>query len=158
MDANPCSVGGKQLCDVSLGATRETAIKQFRCLPAHQVCGLDVRVRQRDRELHALIGSYRAAKYHAALGVIRGPINEPAAIANALSCDQDPLGVESIKEIPEPETFLTDEIFSWNHEISDEQLCRVMVEHHSKWPDLDGSRGDCFFERYQKDRETFSLV
>ena len=36
---------------------------------------------------------------------------KPKAIANAFRCDQDAFGIQAVKDITEPLTFFTDQIF-----------------------------------------------
>jgi len=41
----------------------------------------------------------------------RGFFYKPKAVANAFRCDQDAFGIQAVKDITEPLTFFTDQIF-----------------------------------------------
>ena len=78
-------------------------------LEAHQVGRLDRRVRPRDRELHALVRADRPAEDDALRRVARRPLDEPAAVADALGGDQDPLGVHAVEDVAEALALLADQ-------------------------------------------------
>ena len=76
---------------------------------AHQVGRLDVDVRARDRELHALVLADRPVEHDALVRVARRALDEPAAVADALGGDQNPLGVQAVEQIAEALAFLADQ-------------------------------------------------
>ena len=78
-------------------------------LVAHQVGGLDRGVGPGDRELDALVGADRAAEDDALGGVARRLLDEPAAVADALGGDQDPLGVHAVEDVAEALALLADQ-------------------------------------------------
>ena len=78
-------------------------------LIAHQVGRLDVDVRARDRKLHALVLADRPAEHDALVRVARRALDEPAAVADALGGDQDPLGVQAVEDVAEALALLADQ-------------------------------------------------
>src|SRR5207253_508662 len=89
----PGRLAGEQLGHVRLGAALLVRVEQPGRLEAHQVGRFEPRMGLRNRELHALVCADRSPEYHARAAVATGPLNEPAAVADRLRGDQDPLGV-----------------------------------------------------------------
>ena len=66
---------------------------------------------------------------------LRRALDEPAAVADALGRDQDPLGVQAVEQIPEALALFADERRRRHLEVVEEQLRRRVVHHRADRPD-----------------------
>src|SRR5689334_21545961 len=97
-------------------------VEELACLEANEVGGLDVHVRARDRELHALILADRSAEHHAPLRIRHDTDDEPVTIADALRGYQRALVVETVEDVLEALAFLADQVLGGDLLIVEEEL------------------------------------
>src|SRR5687768_5609403 len=152
----PRGLRGEKLGHVRLGAARPAGVEEARTLPAHEVRGLGVRVRARERQRHALVLPDRTAEDDPLLRVGRGAGDEPARVADAFGRDEDPLGVPAVDDVAEALALLADEILHRDLEVLDEELVRVVVDHGLDRPRLD--RAPCGLDVDEEDRQPPRLV
>src|SRR4029079_8795371 len=74
--------------------------------------------------------------------VLRGALDEPAAVADALRGNEDPLRVEAVDEIAEALALFADQRVHGYLEIVEEELRRRMVHHRA-----DGTDGEAVADR-----------
>ena len=98
-------------------------------MDAHEVGGLDIDVRPRDRELNSLVLTDRTSEHHPVVCVFAGSVDEPSTITHTLGRDQDPLGVQPVEQIAEPFTLLANPVLDRHLEIVEEDLRRRVVDH-----------------------------
>ena len=118
----------------------------------------DMRVRLRERELHALIRADRTPEDDALAGIARGALDEPASVTQRLRRDEDPLRVPRIDDVAKAHALGADERALLEVETIDEELGRVVIEHRLDGPDRDLLRGDRGFQIDEEDREALCLV
>src|SRR6266545_2878011 len=100
-------------------------------VPSHEVGRDEARVRVRKGELDSLVAPDRPAEHDALLRVLRGPLDEPAGVPDALRGDQDPLRVEDVEERLEAAAFLADAVLGGGLDVVQEKLVRLAVEHRA---------------------------
>ena len=109
-----------------------------------------------DWELDALVSADRAVEDDPFAGVLRGPLHEPVAIADAFRCDQDPLGVPAVDDVAETFALLADQVLGWDFQVVDVDRGRLMIDHQVERLDLDRAIGSMQVD--QKDGQTFGLI
>src|SRR5260370_15026209 len=123
----------------------------------HQRRRFHISVSARQRELHTLILSDGPLKHDSLSCVATGAVEEPAAIADALRGNQDPLCVQPIEQITESLPFLPDEVVCGHAYVIDEDLSGCVI-HHS----ADGAAGQsvsgCIAHINQESREHFGAL
>ena len=97
--------------------------------PAHQVGSLDLDMRLGDGELHALVLPDGPAEHNAIAGVLRGLLDKPATVADALRRDQRALGIQAVEDVAETLTLLADQTAGGNLQVVEEQLVGLVVDH-----------------------------
>src|SRR5215212_3779645 len=105
----PGRLGGQHQGHVRLGPGRFAPLEQIRCPETHEVRGLHTRVCLRYGELDPLVLSYRPAADDPLLSPLRGLVDEPAAVADALGGDQDPFGVHAVEDVSKAHALLADQ-------------------------------------------------
>ena len=83
----------------------------------------------RDRKLDALVLADRTAEHLALLGIVRRPLDEPAAIADTFGGNQDALGIHAVENVAKTLVLLADERVGGNFEIVEEDFRRRVVDH-----------------------------
>ena len=92
------------------------------------------------RELHSLVGPDRPTEHLALARILDGTLEQETTVAEALRRDEDPLGVHAVEDVAEAAALLADEGISGNHDIIEEDLRRVVVDHRADG--LDGHAGE----------------
>ena len=86
-------------------------------------------VRLGDRKLDSLVCADRPAEHHPFSRVIGCPFDKPAAVADGLGGDQNPLRIPPVDDVTESLAFLSDQVLHRNLHILEEDRVRVMVDH-----------------------------
>jgi hypothetical protein len=92
-------------------------------------------VRARDRELHTLVLTDGPAEDYAVLRILRGPLDEPAAVADALGRNQDALRVQAVNQIPEALPFLADQRRGRHFQVVEKEFRRRVIHHRANRAD-----------------------
>ena len=82
-----------------------------------------------DGELHALVLPDGPAEHDAIAGVLRGLLDEPAAIADALGGDQRALGIQAVEDVAKALALLADQAAGGNLQVVEEQLVGLVIDH-----------------------------
>src|SRR5688572_1162483 len=153
----PRGIGGKQLRQVRLRASRAAFVEQPRRLVAHQVSGAYLRVGARDRKLNPLVLPDRPIQHHPFVRVGARALDEPVAVPDAFGGNQDALRVHAVEDVAEPLALLADQVIRGHLEILEEHLVGLVVDHVANGPD-----GQAFLRRPaqidEKDRQPFGLL
>src|SRR5438445_216500 len=88
----------------------------------------------------------------------RGASDEPAAVAQRLGRDEDPLGVPAVDDLAKALALGADEIGCRHFELVDEELGGVMVEHRLDRTHHDPLLLDRAFQVHEEDGEALRLV
>src|SRR5260370_32795635 len=109
------------------------------------------------RRLHSLILSDGPLKHDSLSCVATGAVEEPAAIADALRGNQDPLCVQPIEQITESLPFLPDEVVCGHAYVIEEDLSGCVIHHSADGADGQSVSG-CMAHINQECRETFGAL
>src|SRR3546814_16987044 len=108
----PARLRRGHLRHIRLGSAVGAGIEQARRLVDHLGCGGDLDISAGDRKLHALILADRAAEDRAILGIGGRAVDEEAAVADALGCDQYAFGITARQDVTEALALLPDPVRS----------------------------------------------
>lgn len=120
-----CSLGGQELCGVSILAGLVAVIVQPGGLVDHQPCGLKLHPAGGQRMLHGLVLADGPAKNMSLAGVERGAPQRGIPDADGLGGDEDALGVHAVHDHLEAVVFLADEICRGDAPAVEEQAVGV---------------------------------
>ena len=130
----PRCVGRQQLRHVRLSTAGLSRVKEARCFVAHQVCRPHIGVRLRNWELDALVLSDRAIEDDALVRVRARLVDKPVAIADALGCDKNALGVHAIQNVMEALAFFTNQVPGGYLDVVEKNFVRLVIDHVADWP------------------------
>src|ERR671912_676993 len=145
----PRSFGGKELRHVGLRAALLALVKEARGFEPQHAGRLYRSVGPRDGELNPLVLADGAVEDPPLPRVATGPIYEPPPVPDGLRCDEDPLHVHSVQYVPESLALFADKVFSGDPDVSEKHLVRVVVDHGSRWTNLDTGRREVYEEGTQ---------
>src|SRR5205823_136600 len=95
----PAGFGAEELGHIGLGAAGLALVEELGGAPTHEVGSADVHIGPGDGELHALVLADGPAEDLSLFGVGSGCLDEPVAVADALGCDEDPLGIHAVQDV-----------------------------------------------------------
>ena len=118
-------LGRHQLRGVRLRAARLAAVEEPRRLQAHELRGLELRPRHRERMRNRLVLPDRAVEDDAVLRVLRGALERRAADAHGLDRGEHALGIQRVEQVVEALPHLADHVVRRDLEPVDEDLVGV---------------------------------
>src|SRR5215210_1490815 len=125
----PGRLRGQHQGHVRLGPGRFASLEELRCPEAHEVRGLHARVCLRYGELDPLILSYGTVEHDPLPSPLRGLVDEPAAVSDALGGDEDALGVHAVQDVAEALALLADQGARRYRQVLEDELVGLVVDH-----------------------------